>query len=85
MGEVTAVSGDAILGRKIMDWAFVQPTDTTAEAFFRPNVMFPVPPDKMPWLYSPNLGISSPKGTPITEVGDLEKGQYYLKLGPSTV
>jgi hypothetical protein len=33
MGKVTAVSGKAILGRKLMDWAFVQLTDTAADIF----------------------------------------------------
>lgn len=84
MGNVAAASGKAILGKRLMDWAFVELSDTAAEMFFRPNVMFPVPPDQLPQLYDPDLRIPVPAGTPLTEIGGLEKDQYYLKLGRST-
>jgi hypothetical protein len=38
----------------------------------------------MPWLYDPDLGIPVPEGAPLSEFGDLEKDQYYLKIGRST-
>lgn len=44
MGDVAAMSEKAILGKKIMDWAFARLTEPAAESFFRPNAMFPVPP-----------------------------------------
>ena len=84
MGDVAAMSGKAILGNKIMDWAFVRLVEPAAESFFRPNAIFPVPPDQMSSLYNPELAIPVPEGTPLAKFGDLEKGQYYLKLGRST-
>ena len=84
MGKVAAASGKAILGKRLMDWAFVQLTDTAEEKFFRPNIMFPVPPDQMPHIYDPNMGLPAAEGVPVTEFGRLEKDQYYLKLGRST-
>lgn len=84
MGEVTAISGKALLGRRLMDWAFVQLNETATDAFFKPNVMFPVPPDQMPWLYSSDLGFPVPEGTPLTEFGNLKEGNFYLKMGRTT-
>ena len=84
MGKVAAASGKAILGKRLMDWAFVQLTDTAEENFFRPNIMFPVPPDQMPHIYDSNMGLPAAEGVPVTEFGRLEKDQYYLKLGRST-
>lgn len=84
MGEVTVISGKALMGRKLMDWAFVRLNETTAETFFKPNLMFPVPPDQMPWMYSPDLGLPVPEGTPLLEFGDLKEGTFYYKSGRST-
>lgn len=84
MGKVAAASGKAILERRLMDWAFIQLTDTAAENFFGPNLMIPVPPDQMPHLYDPNMGLPAADGIPLTEFGRLEKDQYYVKLGRST-
>lgn len=84
MGEVTAISGKALMGKRLMDWAFVRLSETAADAFFKLNVMFPVPPDQMPWLYASDLGLPVPEGTPLTEFGNLEEGNFYFKMGRST-
>lgn len=78
------MSGKAVLGRRIMDWAFVGLTEEAAERFFGPNKMFAVPDDQAPKKYDSSLGPPIPEGTPLTEFGSLEKGKYYLKLGRST-
>lgn len=84
MGDVAAASGKDILGGRLMDWAFIQLTDTASKKFFGPNTMFPVPSNQMPHLYGPNLGFPLPEETPLTEFGRLMKDRYYTKLGRST-
>lgn len=83
MGEVTATSGHALLGRRIMDWAFVQMNDTAIELFFRPNRMFPIPDDKQPYLYKgPRLAPVA--GEYLRDFGPLVEGNVYIKRGRST-
>lgn len=84
IGQVAATSGKAILGKRLVDWAFVELTDEAAESSFKPNIMFQVSAEHRPEEYNPTLGLLLPEGRPLTEFGTLKKGGYYLKLGLST-
>lgn len=83
LGEVMAVSGEVIIGKKIMDWGFVK-LDDAAVDYSRLNRMFTVPNKHQPQHYDPDLGLPLPAGHALTEFGTLEKGGYYVKLGRST-
>ncbi|KAF7165297.1 hypothetical protein CNMCM5623_009519 [Aspergillus felis] len=49
--QVPATSGKAILGKRIIDWAFVQMNDAAIEKFFQTSRMFPVRDDQQPGRY----------------------------------
>ncbi|KAJ5090106.1 hypothetical protein N7532_008790 [Penicillium argentinense] len=86
MGKVVAASGKAVLGRRIMDWAFVELTEEAADKFFGPNVMPALPSESQSSLDldDHNFALPYPEGEPLREFGKLEKGKYYLKLGRTT-
>ena len=84
MGKVATVSGQSILGRRIMDWAFVELPDEAAKEYFKPNKMFHAPPGNMPHLSDISFGVPITEGKLLNQVGQLEKDQFYLKLGRST-
>lgn len=83
LGEVVATSGKTLLGKRVIDWAFVRLGDEAAK-FFEPNKMSPAPEEHLPERYEPNFELLLPKGRPLTEFGTLEKGAYYVKNGRST-
>ncbi|OJJ42436.1 hypothetical protein ASPZODRAFT_125409 [Penicilliopsis zonata CBS 506.65] len=83
MGKVTDASGKAIRRKRIMDWAFVELTDTSIDQFFGPNLMFEVPTNQQPWKYDLKLGPVI-AGMPLTDFGSLEEGGVYYKLGRTT-
>ncbi|KAF7179242.1 hypothetical protein CNMCM7691_008174 [Aspergillus felis] len=62
MGRVTATSGKAILGKRIIDWAFVQMNDAAIEESFRPNRMFPVRDYQQPRRYKAGESLAPSAG-----------------------
>lgn len=84
MGKVATVSGQSILGRRIMDWTFVELPDEAAKEYFKPNKIFHVPAGNMPHLYDISFGVPIGEGKLLNQVCRLEKDQFYLKLGHST-
>lgn len=42
MGHVLSTSGKVVIGRRVMDWAFIELSKNATRKFFRPNRMFAV-------------------------------------------
>lgn len=84
MGRVLATSGKAVIGRRVMDWAFVELSKNAAKQFFGANKMSPMPSDLWWEICSRGQGIPPAVGSPRTKFGSLEKGRYYMKLGRTT-
>ena len=82
VGTVLCTSGKAVLGRRIMDWAFVQLPDNGAKFTFE-NRMFEVPESAKPTKFGAELPVARP-GTMVSEFGPLVKGGYYIKKGRCT-
>ncbi|GIK05977.1 hypothetical protein Aspvir_010094 [Aspergillus viridinutans] len=75
MPRVTATSGKAILGKRIIDWAFGQMNDAAIEKFSRPNRIFPVRDGQQPGRYKAGESRAPSVGEPLTDFGPLEYDQ----------
>jgi hypothetical protein len=84
LGKVLVSSGNVLFNNRIVDWAFVELDDQVADAIFQANKMPDIPASKRPNQYGLSGSLMISTGQPLTEFGELVKGEYYFKVGRTT-
>ncbi|KAJ6140448.1 hypothetical protein N7470_010453 [Penicillium chermesinum] len=85
LGQVLVTSGASILGKRLMDWAFIELSDEAQKLYFGPNSTFEVPRNQQPSAYWKDLpNIALPVGSTVTDFGNLTKLGYCAKIGRTT-
>lgn len=83
LGTVVASSGKSLIESRILDWAFIQLEDEVSAKFFGPNRMPAIPQSLTPWEFG-YRAIAQAAGLPLEKFGDIQKNDYYIKVGRTT-
>ncbi|KAJ9294415.1 hypothetical protein DTO271G3_6990 [Paecilomyces variotii] len=85
IGEVAFASGMGVNGATLLNWAFVEITKPEAQKFFRCDRVPQVPIRIRPYIESSKQVHFSFQGEPLNGIGVMEKGEYYVMVGRTSV